>query len=231
MFPPCFFLKTNITLVAYYINSMCFATHLFHHPQTAFRNSALFVYKWEAKHVLLLYAGAMDTHTLIIASDIHGNNEALDLLITRIGEHQGQELYLAGDTGILYLHSFPLIPVPVTMVRGNCDSSYDFSETGRSLPPIIQKTTWDNRNIVMTHGDRYPSPFGFGLRKDDLFIFGHIHAFRLYRDQDDVIILNPGSTTLPRGGYPPSYAIVEQKAITIRNLITDQTLQTFDLRK
>ena len=52
---------------------MCFATHLFHHPQTAFRNSALFVYKWEAKHVLLLYAGAMVPSDSLLREFIGGS--------------------------------------------------------------------------------------------------------------------------------------------------------------
>jgi predicted phosphodiesterase len=44
-----------------------------------------------------------------------------------------------------------------------------------------------------------------------------------------VVILNPGSTTYPRDGYPASYAVMETQCITIHRLLDDKELQILDL--
>jgi putative phosphoesterase len=173
---------------------------------------------------------SMNVPTIIVASDIHGDADAWALLLDRCRAHHGDELFLAGDIGVSSLPSLSLTPIPLVMVRGNCDSSYGFSEVGRPLPQLVQKQEWNGISIVMTHGDRYPTPYGMGMKEGDIFVFGHIHAARLYRDTDGIIILNPGSTTYPRGGYPASYAILDEKAITVRNFLTDEPFQTLDLR-
>jgi putative phosphoesterase len=171
----------------------------------------------------------MHIPTIIAASDIHGSDEAFQLLLSRIAEHHGDELFLAGDIGISSLPDLSLCPYSLTLVRGNCDSSYGFSEAGRMLPPLVQRVPWNGRTVVMTHGDRWPSPYGLDMQADDIFIFGHIHVPRLYRDPNGVVILNPGSTTYPRDGYPASYAVMETQCITIHRLLDDKELQILDL--
>ncbi len=111
------------------------------------------------------------------------------------------------------------------MVKGNCDSSYDFEAAGKVVPPLIVRLPWQGRTILMTHGDRWPSPYGLSMKKGDIFLFGHIHVPRLYTDRDGIIILNPGSTTYPRGESAASYALLLPDRIEVRTLREDKLLQ------
>ena len=41
----------------------------------------------------------------------------------------------------------------------------------------------------------------------DIFIHGHTHIPKIF-EYPEGIVINPGSTTLPRGGSNPSYAVI-----------------------
>ncbi|MFA6845223.1 MAG: YfcE family phosphodiesterase [Sphaerochaetaceae bacterium] len=168
--------------------------------------------------------------TKLVASDIHGSVYALEKLLSRCEEHQASELLLAGDIGMQSLHTlFSCLPIPTILVRGNCDNAYDFSSF--ILPPLVQRFPLFGRQVVMTHGDRYPTPNGFDMHKDDIFIFGHIHQSRLYRDKEGIIILNPGSAAFPRGNDHTSYALITERGISIQNLENDQKIQFLSLNR
>lgn len=164
-----------------------------------------------------------------IGSDIHGSSEAFHALVMQAQAHGAECLWLAGDLGIEELDPADLSALPLTLVRGNCDSSWDFSEAGRPLPPLFQRFSHEGHTVLMTHGDRWPSPYGFSLQSGDLFIFGHIHAPRLYRDKEGIYILNPGSTTYPRHGSDPSWALLDGKTIEIRFLYRDRVETSISL--
>lgn len=160
-----------------------------------------------AYHVLMVIA---------VASDIHGNNTAWNAFLRKAEAHQAEQILIAGDLGLSDLD--PFVGISPLLVKGNCDSSYDFVERGRPLPPLFVRTEWNGRTIVMTHGDRFPSPYGFDMKKEDVFIFGHIHQPRLYRDGDGIIIVNPGSLSFPRGTEGSTYALLTERGIEIRSM-------------
>lgn len=171
---------------------------------------------------------------LILASDIHGSTSALQLLIRLCDTHKAEKILIAGDLcpydgqqiNVL-LHSGPHF----ILVRGNCDNTYAFSEAGLNLPPVIQRIEWDGRTIVMTHGDRHPSPFGLELEKGDIFVHGHTHIPHLSYTQEGFLSINPGSTTHPRSSLGPTYALLEETQVSIRSLDKDQVLQVLERRE
>ena len=83
--------------------------------------------------------------------------------------------------------------------------------------------------IFATHGHRYsptlpdgsqtvvgsvpPPKFGY-----DIFLYGHTHVPVLQRDALGRIICNPGSTTLPKGGFPKTFAVYEEGKIAVYDL-------------
>ncbi len=91
-------------------------------------------------------------------------------------------------------------------VRGNNDWYSD-------LPQYLLLTT-ENKNIGITHGHTF-GPFNqmermLEFMEDnelDILCVGHTHRPMLF-EEEGKIILNPGSTALPRGGNPPTYAII-----------------------
>ncbi|WP_319757604.1 YfcE family phosphodiesterase [uncultured Sphaerochaeta sp.] len=167
------------------------------------------------------------SNILLLASDVHGSIEALSLLEQRGREHQVESILIAGDLCPSGHTHFQILlrNIPhLLLVRGNCDSSYDFSNEGIPLPPQKRCIEWQGRTIFMTHGDRIHSPFGQNLKDGDIFISGHTHTPKLQRGEDGIIWVNPGSTTYPRTPLGPTYALIDEESISIRSLTGDQPI-------
>ena len=39
----------------------------------------------------------------------------------------------------------------------------------------------------------------------DVYLYGHTHIWKLEKNFRDVLLVNPGSTSLPKGGNPPTF--------------------------
>ena len=89
---------------------------------------------------------------------------------------------------------------PVTAVRGNCDHAPD------GVAPLV-RTTLGGHRFVLVH-DRTHLPKMTASDRARVFVSGHTHI-PVCREDGGVLHLNPGSATRPRGGHPPSVAIIE----------------------
>ncbi len=173
---------------------------------------------------------------LLIASDLHGAAPAVDRLLTIFDASGADRLLLLGD--LLYhgpRNDLPpgydpkaviarLTPYADSLfcVRGNCDTEVD----QMVLPfPILAETALlfvDGRTWFAAHGHRP----GADPSHDDLpplpagsvILTGHTHIPTLTRDTADCLRLNPGSVSIPKGGYPASYAVYEDGSFTVRDL-------------
>lgn len=167
---------------------------------------------------------------LMIASDIHGDREGC-LLLKRAFESEGADkLLLLGD--LLYhgpRNDLPVAYAPkevisilsemkekLICVRGNCDTEVD----QMVLPfPILSDTAFlhiDGVDIFAAHGhhaapdDLPPLPSGC------VFLSGHTHIPTCEK-HGGIICLNPGSTSIPKGGSPRSYMVFESRSFTARS--------------
>lgn len=172
---------------------------------------------------------------LVVASDLHGSFLYGKELIDRFLEEKGDELILLGD---LYYHG-PRNPLPegydpmalagflnsykerLTVIKGNCDSEVD--EMISDFKFLDTRTVdYGAVKLTLTHGHRYDInnlPEGVG----NVFLYGHIHQGFLTK-KDGIIIGNPGSTTLPKGGTPRSYIVIDNNAVTLKDLLTKKTI-------
>lgn len=50
----------------------------------------------------------------------------------------------------------------------------------------------------------------------DILIHGHTHVLKAEK-MDGYILLNPGSVSIPKGGNPPTYGILDNGIFTIRD--------------
>jgi putative phosphoesterase len=94
---------------------------------------------------------------------------------------------------------------PVTAVRGNTDTEGPL----RRLPAVARVEIGGSR-FVLAHREH---SLGAGADRDtgigaDVAVYGHTHIADLTRT-GSVLWVNPGSASCPRGGGPPSVAIVE----------------------
>ncbi|MDR3284707.1 MAG: YfcE family phosphodiesterase [Treponema sp.] len=174
--------------------------------------------------------------SLLAVSDSHGNPEILEEIILAFGGKCDALVYCGDGAGDLMqtfadsqrnsrlASAFPPVIAPV---RGNGDGEwYEHSAvySGKDgddkpasfrinlLPRIIFKAA--GRTIFVSHGHYQHIDAGFNTLRGaaeimdaDLIFFGHTH--RPYRSESGAsLLLNPGSCSGPRGGFPPSFAIV-----------------------
>ena len=131
-------------------------------------------------------------------SDSHGNLYMLDKAISSMGNVD--MIIHIGD------HYKDIIKVnekykkPIEYVVGNNDfkGQADYEKT-----IVIQ-----GKRIFLTHGHRYNIYYGInrlyykGLEENaDVVVFGHTHVQHIER-AGDMLLLNPGSTSLPRDNKP-----------------------------
>ena len=168
---------------------------------------------------------------LLVASDLHGSPEDAAFLRRRCEELLPDMLVLLGD----YLYHGPRNPLPssygppsvvsvfadfdtpIVAVRGNCDAEGDLM----LLPFAVEDSAViaaDGLRIVAQHGHHLPScPPIPGVRPGDVVLSGHTHIPR-GETVDGVHFWNPGSTTLPKGGFPASYGVFEVGAFRVFGL-------------
>lgn len=176
---------------------------------------------------------------LLIASDIHGSEKAATELKRKYDELNPDLLLLLGD--LLYhgpRNDLPegyapkkVIPILSEMkdriiaVRGNCEAEVDQMVLPFSCLSESAMVFANNRRIFMTHGhiwsmDNHPDSI-------DVFMQGHTHIPVLQKE-NGIIYLNPGSTSIPKGGFPPSYALWDNEEIEVRELYSDRIMLSLE---
>lgn len=167
----------------------------------------------------------------MIISDIHGSESCMKKALEIFKSQHCDELILLGD--ILY-HG-PRNPIPeghnpqgvvallnkhkehITACRGNCDAEVDQMLLAFPCLSDYALIVDNDVKIFATHGHLYTShTFPKGAKKQ-IFLYGHTHLWEL-KKEDGVLVCNPGSITLPKENRPRTYAIYENKRISIYNV-------------
>jgi len=137
-----------------------------------------------------------------IISDSHEGRYYIDLVMAQLKEvdliiHAGD-----GYQDTKYIeHRYG---IKTLGVKGNCDLE----------GPEQRLETIENKRIFIAHGDRYGVVSNmdriFYAAKEfeaDIAIFGHTHV-PFYMVEEGIVLMNPGSITLPRGDSQRSYCIL-----------------------
>lgn len=143
---------------------------------------------------------------IFVVSDTHGRinnfvNKAKSLekpdLIIHLGDYVEDGLKIEKEMG-----------VETIVVKGNCD----FYSTGFEEDEIL---TISGKRIFITHGHKYNVKMDIlnllykgKEEKADLILFGHTHL-SLLEKIDEIIIMNPGSPSIPRLFSNKSFGIIE----------------------
>lgn len=107
----------------------------------------------------------------------------------------------------------------VVYVRGNCDADVDEMVTGQDLSNKSRVIAFDNYKFYLAHGyeeteeERIEEAKKLGCH---VVVSGHTHI-KVLKEQDGIIVLNPGSTTIPKDGTK-SFALYENGQIELWNL-------------
>lgn len=178
------------------------------------------------------------TARILCVSDSHGNSIVFKNIIEKIGSDCNALVFCGdGASDIAALIDFAgqdsdfreKLPAVIAFVQGNCDpSSFPiFSEnfTGivnnensitkrQILIPPRQILTAANKKIMIVHGNNQGIEWGMEkLAQETQFsecqisLYGHSHIAKENRF-NEFRFINPGSCSRPRGGLPPSCAIL-----------------------
>ncbi|MBQ8724411.1 MAG: metallophosphoesterase [Oscillospiraceae bacterium] len=146
---------------------------------------------------------------IIVISDTHGRYSALSSVI--LSNMRADAFIHLGDGEEEYLRlidNFPSIAPKFYYVKGNCDY-------GSQRPEFLTLDIAPGHRILATHGHRFGVNYGKAGILDkakehrcNIILHGHTHV-RCNTYENGIYILNPGSASRPRDGFPPSYAFID----------------------
>ena len=165
---------------------------------------------------------------IMITSDIHGSAYYLRQLLERYKIEQPDKLLFLGD--ILYhgprndlpkgyapkevIELLNAIKEDILCVRGNCDTDVDQMVLEFPMMADYALLVLNGRIFYATHGHIYNKEVLPPMQPGDVLIHGHIHL-PVAEPMGDGYLLNPGSVSLPKGGSPNSYGILDEHVFTI----------------
>ena len=175
---------------------------------------------------------------LMFASDIHGSAYYCEKMLECYRREKAERLWILGD--ILYhgpRNDLPKEYAPkkviamlndikeeICAVRGNCDTEVDQMVLEFPILADYSLLAADGLRLYATHGHVYNMP---PLMAGDILIHGHTHIYEIKKTGEHVI-LNPGSVSIPKGGNPPTYGILEDRVFSVRDL-DGQILKSIEL--
>ena len=172
---------------------------------------------------------------MLFASDIHGSAFFCRPLLDIYRKSGAARLVLLGD--ILYhgpRNDLPREYAPrevismlnplkdqIYAVRGNCDTEVDQMVLQFPILADYALLSIEGKTLYATHGHVFNQDSLPPMQDGDILIHGHTHLLKAEKMETDfgtVAILNPGSVSIPKGGNPNTYAILENGIFTIKTL-------------
>lgn len=171
----------------------------------------------------------------MILSDIHGSVTRLRHALDIYRRQQCDMLVVLGDI----LNYGPRNAIPegldakavaeelnaraedIIAIRGNCDSEVDQMLLHFPMMSTYTLLVDEGRRILLTHGHIYNKehlPPGYF----DIVFYGHTHLWEMERQPDGPLIVNTGSITFPKGGNPPTLAILDGHQLTMYRIDGDE---------
>ncbi|WP_053956542.1 phosphodiesterase [Inediibacterium massiliense] len=168
---------------------------------------------------------------LFFISDIHGSLYYLKKALEAYEREEADYIVILGDA----LYHGPRNALPkdydpkevakvlnqyqqkIIAVRGNCDSEVDQMMIDYPMMGEYAIVFYENKKLFLTHGHIYHKNNLPKLSKGDVLIHGHTHIPVLEK-LDDFYLFNPGSISLPKENNPPTYGILKNKKIQIKDL-------------
>jgi uncharacterized protein len=167
----------------------------------------------------------------LILSDIHGSASATAKALTYFESYHCDYLFLLGD--LLYhgpRNALPLghdtmevvellnpLAEKIIAVRGNCDSEMDQTLLSFSCMADYTPVLDQPYRLFLTHGHLW-EPSIFPKNKTDAILSGHTHRPSLQLNVNGVLCFNPGSISLPRGEYAPTFGFYNHGKFSIHLL-------------
>jgi len=112
----------------------------------------------------------------------------------------------------------------IIAVRGNCDSEVDQMVLEFPMMADYVVINADEINMFVTHGHLYDPDNLPKTAENGVFISGHIHI-PVAEKKGNTVILNPGSSSLPKEDNIPSYMLYENGKFKIIGIETGEIIK------
>ena len=117
----------------------------------------------------------------------------------------------------------------IVAVRGNCDAEIDQMMLSFPMMGTYATVLAGDVRLFLSHGHLWgPDERLPPLPDGSIVATGHTHVPTVERVHG-VWCFNPGSISIPKGGSEPSYALLEDRLLTIRRLSDGGTLRVANL--
>lgn len=170
----------------------------------------------------------------MFASDIHGSAYYCEKMIEAYHKEKADRLILLGD--LLYhgprndlpkeyepkkvIAMLNAIKNDICAIRGNCDAEVDQMVLEFPIMADYCILFLDGKTIYASHGHKFNIDNLPPLKKGDIFIQGHTHVL-MARKNEENLLLNPGSISLPKENNVQTYGIIEQEHFLIKSFDND----------
>ena len=171
---------------------------------------------------------------IVFASDVHGSLYAMNDLTERIAEEKPDKAIFVGDfCGFGNAEKFrslvKKITCPIVYVEGNCDHDDVLSSYGLESGRTSHIEILGDRRVFITHGHIYNrSRVPDYLTDGDVFVYGHLHKPFIIKEKG-IIFVNDGSMARPREGSKPTYAVLTDEKVYIKDGKYGEILEVFSL--
>lgn len=158
----------------------------------------------------------------MFASDIHGSAYDCRKLLEAYRQSGADRLILLGD--LLYhgprndlpkgyapkevIAMLNSIKDEIYAVRGNCEAEVDQMVLEFPVMADYAVLVLNGLTFYATHGHVYNQENMPPMKAGDILIHGHTHLPAAGK-WGDGFLLNPGSTSIPKGGNPATYAVLD----------------------
>lgn len=177
---------------------------------------------------------------IMFISDIHGIKTNLPKIKERFKELECEKLVVLGDLYYLYpskkdntdydinyvksfLYSFK---DKLICIRGNCDTDLDIKSSEISIINELGVISTINNDIYLTHGHIYNE--SNWSKTNSILVYGHLHK-PFIKQVETNLYINPGSISLPRENFAPSYLIYNENEFIIYD-INDEVICKKELK-
>lgn len=178
---------------------------------------------------------------ILFISDIHGITDNLKIIEKKLKEEDIDKLVCLGDlyyTGPSYEGKSEINSKEVfefltkysdilICMMGNCDSNVDIKASDFPISNGVSLINTDGLDIYITHGNEYSFEKNRKFKRTGILVYGHEHIPYIKKNEN-MIYVNVGSISLPKNNNNPTYAIYENKNITIYD-IYENIVDSIDL--
>ena len=176
---------------------------------------------------------------ILFFSDIHGVPDALEALLRHADRLAPDRLVLLGDA----LYHGPRNGVPadydtvrtaellnanrtrLLAVRGNCDAEVDQLMLEFPIMADFSELWTERDRFFLTHGHLWNENRLPPIAPGTTLAHGHTHLPVLKTLPGGITVFNPGSISLPKGGFPPSFGWYDGERLSLRQLADGAPLQ------